>query len=90
VVWIYIATRKNGEIQVEHLGLPLNSRFDDFGLVAIDSTKGYLPQIVTVVKVTTISTIMKILSQAKNTKKPLLLHKKIPLRKPFVTFWQAS
>jgi len=38
---LYIATRKNGEIQVEHLGLPLNSRFDDFGLVAIDSTKGY-------------------------------------------------
>jgi tetratricopeptide (TPR) repeat protein len=38
---LYMATRKNGEIQVEHLGLPLNSRFDDFGLVAIDSTKGY-------------------------------------------------
>lgn len=38
---LFVATRKNGEIAVEHLGIPLNSRFDDFGLVAIDSTKGY-------------------------------------------------
>ncbi len=38
---LYVATRKNGEINVEHLGIPLNSRFDDFGLVAVDSTKGY-------------------------------------------------
>ncbi|PWK28999.1 WD40 repeat protein [Arcicella aurantiaca] len=38
---LYSATRINGEIKVEHLGIPLNSRFDDFGLVAIDSTKGY-------------------------------------------------
>lgn len=38
---LFTATRVNGEIKVEHLGIPLNSRFDDFGLVAIDSTKGY-------------------------------------------------
>jgi peptidoglycan-associated lipoprotein len=38
---LFSATRVNGEIKVEHLGTPLNSRFDDFGLVAIDSTKGY-------------------------------------------------
>ncbi len=38
---LFSATRVNGEIKVEHLGIPLNSRFDDFGLVAIDSTKGY-------------------------------------------------
>ena len=38
---LFVATRKNGEITVEHLGIPLNSRFDDFGLIAIDSTKGY-------------------------------------------------
>jgi Tol biopolymer transport system component len=39
---LFTATRINGEIKVEHLGIPLNSRFDDFGLIAIDSTKGYL------------------------------------------------
>jgi peptidoglycan-associated lipoprotein len=38
---LYSASRKDGNIVVEHLGLPINSRFDDFGLVAIDSTKGY-------------------------------------------------
>lgn len=38
---LFKATRQNGEIKIDHLGIPLNSRFDDFGLVAIDSTKGY-------------------------------------------------
>ncbi len=38
---LYLATRKDGNIVVEHLGIPINSSLDDFGLVAIDSTKGY-------------------------------------------------
>lgn len=38
---LFVATRKDGEISVEHLGIPLNSKADDFGLIAIDSTKGY-------------------------------------------------
>ncbi len=38
---LFVATRKNGEVTVEHLGTQLNSRFDDFGLVAIDSVRGY-------------------------------------------------
>lgn len=39
---LFQATNKNGEITVEHLGVPINSSYDDFALVVIDSTKGYL------------------------------------------------
>jgi peptidoglycan-associated lipoprotein len=39
---LFQATRKNGEITVEHLGIPLNSSYDDFALIPIDSTKGYV------------------------------------------------
>lgn len=39
---LFQATNKSGEITIDHLGVPLNSSYDDFALVVIDSTKGYL------------------------------------------------
>jgi peptidoglycan-associated lipoprotein len=38
---LFVATRKDGKILVENLGLPMNSRFDDFGLSKFESKKGY-------------------------------------------------
>ncbi|MFN8353574.1 MAG: OmpA family protein [Spirosomataceae bacterium] len=38
---LFVATRSGGQITVENLGLPFNSRFDDFALVEVDSTSGY-------------------------------------------------
>lgn len=38
---LFVATRKEGKIYVENLGLPMNSRFDDFALSKFDTKKGY-------------------------------------------------
>jgi outer membrane protein OmpA-like peptidoglycan-associated protein len=38
---LFVATREEGEIRVENLGQPFNSRADDFALVLADSTHGY-------------------------------------------------
>jgi peptidoglycan-associated lipoprotein len=38
---LFSATRKDGEITVENLGLPFNSTADDFGIVFLDKNKGY-------------------------------------------------
>lgn len=38
---LFVATRSGGQIEVENLGIPFNSRFDDFGLVMADSVSGY-------------------------------------------------
>lgn len=38
---LFVATRSGGQIDIENLGVPFNSRFDDFGLVQADSTSGY-------------------------------------------------
>lgn len=38
---LFVATRSDGQIEVENLGTPFNSRFDDFGYVMADSVSGY-------------------------------------------------
>lgn len=38
---LFAATRKDGEITIENIGQPFNSRFDDFGLAMIDKDHGY-------------------------------------------------
>jgi peptidoglycan-associated lipoprotein len=38
---IFVAIRKSGEINIQNMGLPINSPGDDFGLVPIDSLSGY-------------------------------------------------
>ncbi len=38
---LFVASRSGDEIQIEHLGLPINSVGDDFGLFLADSTQGY-------------------------------------------------
>ncbi|MFN4146961.1 MAG: OmpA family protein [Runella sp.] len=38
---IFVATRSQGVITVENLGIPINSRFDDFGLVFADDDMRY-------------------------------------------------
>ena len=38
---LFVASRSGDEIQVEHLGIPINSVGDDFGLFLADSTQGY-------------------------------------------------
>lgn len=39
---IFVASRNGNEIEVEHLGSPINSISDDFGLIMIDENHGYL------------------------------------------------
>jgi len=39
---LFVATREEGEIRVQNMGQPFNTRFDDFALVLVDSTRGYL------------------------------------------------
>ena len=38
---LFTATRKDGEITIDNLGLPFNSRSDDFGIAMIDKDHGY-------------------------------------------------
>jgi len=38
---IFVASRSGDEIQIEHLGIPVNSVGDDFGLFLSDITQGY-------------------------------------------------
>ena len=38
---IFVASRSGDEIQIEHLGIPVNSVGDDFGLFLSDLTQGY-------------------------------------------------
>ncbi len=38
---IFVASRSGDEIQIEHLGVPINSVGDDFGLFLSDVTQGY-------------------------------------------------
>lgn len=38
---IFVASRSGDEIQIEHLGIPINSVGDDFGLFLSDVTQGY-------------------------------------------------
>ncbi|MDF7821933.1 OmpA family protein [Runella sp. MFBS21] len=38
---LFVATRSQGVISIENLGAPINSRFDDFGLVFIDDEMKY-------------------------------------------------
>jgi outer membrane protein OmpA-like peptidoglycan-associated protein len=38
---IFVATRSGEEIQIEHVGVPMNSAGDDFGLYLSDSNQGY-------------------------------------------------
>lgn len=38
---IFIAERKDGKITVENMGRPINSPFDDFGIVFINDREGY-------------------------------------------------
>lgn len=38
---LFVASRSGDEIQIEHLGVPINSVGDDFGLFLADSTQGY-------------------------------------------------
>jgi outer membrane protein OmpA-like peptidoglycan-associated protein len=38
---IFVASRSGDEIQIEHLGVPMNSVGDDFGLFLSDVTQGY-------------------------------------------------
>lgn len=38
---IFVASRSGDEIQIEHLGVPVNSVGDDFGLFLSDVTQGY-------------------------------------------------
>lgn len=55
---IFTATRTQGVITIENLGLPFNSPQDDFGLIFYQNQKkGFSLQIVMVVKETMISTI---------------------------------
>ncbi len=39
---LFVASRNENEIVVEHLGVPMNSIGDDFGISLSDSTQGYL------------------------------------------------
>jgi peptidoglycan-associated lipoprotein len=38
---VFVATRSQGVISIENLGAPINSRFDDFGLVYLDEEMKY-------------------------------------------------
>lgn len=38
---LFVATRNGNEIVIEHLGMPINSTADDFGIVEIDGNHGY-------------------------------------------------
>lgn len=38
---LYVATRNDNEIVVEHLGVPMNSIADDFGITLVDENHGY-------------------------------------------------
>lgn len=38
---VFVATRSQGVISIENLGMPINSRFDDFGLVFADDEMKY-------------------------------------------------
>ena len=38
---LFVASRNGDEIQIEHLGMPINSVGDDFGLFLADTTQGY-------------------------------------------------
>jgi peptidoglycan-associated lipoprotein len=38
---VFVATRSQGVITIENLGAPINTRFDDFGLVFVDEDKKY-------------------------------------------------
>lgn len=38
---VFVATRSQGVISIENLGAPINSRFDDFGLVYLDEDLKY-------------------------------------------------
>ena len=38
---IFVAIRKDGEIKIQNMGVPINSPSDDFGLIPLDSLKGY-------------------------------------------------
>jgi outer membrane protein OmpA-like peptidoglycan-associated protein len=38
---LYVATRSDNEIVVEHLGVPMNSISDDFGISMVDENHGY-------------------------------------------------
>ncbi|WP_174842700.1 OmpA family protein [Spirosoma rhododendri] len=39
---VFVATRSGGVTRVENMGQPINSPADDFGLIYVDPTKGYL------------------------------------------------
>ncbi|WP_420146991.1 OmpA family protein [Spirosoma sp.] len=39
---VFVATRSGGVTRVENMGQPINSPADDFGLVYVDPTKGFL------------------------------------------------
>jgi len=39
---VFVATRSGGVTRVENMGQPINSPSDDFGLIYIDPTKGFL------------------------------------------------
>lgn len=38
---LYVATRNDDDIIVEHLGVPMNSISDDFGIILVDENHGY-------------------------------------------------
>jgi peptidoglycan-associated lipoprotein len=38
---LYVATRKDGKIAIDNLGLPMNSKADDFALSKFENKKGY-------------------------------------------------
>ncbi|MES2794827.1 MAG: OmpA family protein [Bacteroidota bacterium] len=38
---LFVATRRDGKIEVDNLGTPMNSRFDDFALTNSENKKGY-------------------------------------------------
>lgn len=38
---VFVATRSQGVIAVENVGAPINTRFDDFGMVFVDDDKQY-------------------------------------------------
>ncbi len=38
---LFVATRRDGKIEVDNLGTPMNSRFDDFALSKFENKKGY-------------------------------------------------
>ncbi len=38
---LFVAIRKDGKIEIDNLGTPINSRFDDFALTKFENKKGY-------------------------------------------------